>query len=72
MATTADLMTLQQQIRKEIADSLQRVREEMHMAINGRLDTISSISSAMQRLSEGPAKTAQPHKIDTEKVGRQP
>ena len=27
MATTADLMTLQQQIRQEIADSLQRVRE---------------------------------------------
>ena len=30
MATTADLVTLQQQIRQEMADSLQRVREEMH------------------------------------------
>ena len=38
MATTADLMTLQQQIRQEIVDSLQRVRERMHTAINGRLD----------------------------------
>ena len=55
MATTADLMTLLQQIRQEIADSLQRVREEMHTAINGRLDAISSISSAMQRFSAGPA-----------------
>ena len=63
MATTADLMTLQQQTRQEIADSLQRVREEMRMAINGRLDAISSISSAMQRLSAGPAGTAKPFRI---------
>ena len=63
MATTADLMTLQQQIRQEIADSLQRVREEMHTAINGRLDAISSISSAMQRLSAGPAEAAKPYRI---------
>ena len=63
MATAADLMTLQQQIRQEIADSLQRVREEMHTAINGRLDAISSISSAMQRLSAGPAETAKPYRI---------
>ena len=47
MATTADLITLQHQIRQEQADSLQRVREEMHPAINGRLDAMSSISSAM-------------------------
>ena len=63
MATTADLMTLQQQIRQEMTDSLQRVREEVHTAINGRLDAISSISSAMQRLSAGPAETAQPYRI---------
>ena len=36
MATTADFMTLQQQLRKDIADFLQGVREEMHTAINGR------------------------------------
>ena len=63
MATTADLITLQQQIRQEMADSLQRVREEMHTAINGRLDAVSSISSAMQRLSAGPAETAKPYRI---------
>ena len=62
MATT-DLMTLQQQIRQEIVDSLQRVREGMHTAINGRLDAISSISSAMQRLSAGPAETANPYRV---------
>ena len=63
MATPPDLMTLQQQIRQEIADSLQRARQEMHTAINGRLDTISSISSAMQRLSAGPAETAKLYRI---------
>ena len=63
MATTADLMTLQQQISQEMADSLQRVREEVHTAINGRLSAISSISNAMQRLSAGPAETAKPYRI---------
>ena len=56
-------MTLQQQIRQEIAGSLQRVREEMHTAIRGRLDAISSISSDTQRLSAGPAETAKPYRI---------
>ena len=63
MATTADLMTLQQQIRQKMVDSYYRVREEMHTAISGRLDAISSISSTMKRLSAGPAKTAKPYKI---------
>ena len=63
MATEADLMTLQQQIRQEIVDSLQRVRDEMHTAINGRLDATSSASSAMQRLSAGFAETATPYRI---------
>ena len=63
MATTADFMTLQQQIRQEIAESLQRLREEMHTAINGRMYAISSISSAIQRLSAGPAEKAKPYRI---------
>ena len=63
MATTADLMTLQQQIRQVIADSLQRFRREMQTATNGRLDAISSISSAMQRLSAGLAETAKPYTV---------
>ena len=56
-------MTLQQQIRQEMSDSLQRVCGEMHTAINGRLIAISSISSAMQRLSAGPAGACKPHRI---------
>ena len=50
-------------IRQEMADSLLRVREEMHTATNGKLDAISSISSAMQRLSAGPAVTTRPYRI---------
>ena len=42
---------------------MQRVREDMHTAINGRLDAISSISRAMQELSAGPVETAKPYKI---------
>ena len=75
MATAADSMTLQQQIRQEMADSLQRVREEMHTAINGRLEAISSISSAMQRISAGPAEAAKPSRTSDlilEELGRQP
>ena len=75
MAATADLLKLQQQIRQDIADSLQRVREEMHTATNGRLDAISNISSAMKRLSAGPAENSQAVKdqrLDTEELGRQP
>ena len=75
MATTADLMTLQQQIRQEIVDSLQRVRDGVHTAINGRLDAISSIPSAMQRLSAGSSRNSQSvqsQRSDTEELGRQP
>ena len=35
----------------------------MHTAINGKPDAIRSISSAMQRLSAGPAETAKPYRI---------
>ena len=40
-----------------------RLREEMHTAIYDKLDTISSISSAMQNFSAGPAETAKPYRI---------
>ena len=63
VASTADLMTLQQQIRQEMADSLQRLREEMQTAVNDRLDAISSIPSAMRRFLAGPAETAKPYRI---------
>ena len=51
MATTADLMTLQQ------------VREDMHTAINGTPVAIGSISSAVQRISAGSTEPAKPYRI---------
>ena len=42
---------------------MQRAREEMHTAINGRMDAISSISSAMQRLSAGLTETAKRYRV---------
>ena len=42
---------------------MQQAREEMHTAIDGRLDAISRFCSAMQRLSAGPAEAAKPHRI---------
>ena len=36
---------------------------QIHTAINGRLDAISSISSAVQRFSACPAETAKPYRI---------
>ena len=44
-------------------DSLRRGRGETHTAIDGRLDAISNTSSAMQRLSAGPAERAKPYRI---------
>ena len=43
MATAADLVTVQQQIRQEMADSLQRVREEMHTAITGAMQRLEQV-----------------------------
>ena len=63
MASTAKLAALQHQIRQELADSAQRIREEMHATINGRVDAMNSISSALQRISAGLAETAKPRKI---------
>ena len=73
MATTADLMTLQKQIRQERTDLLQRVRADMHTAIIGILDATSSISSAM-RLSRScrNIQAVQDQRLDPEELGRQP
>ena len=55
-------MTLQQQVRHEIAASLQRVREEMHTAIDGKLGC-NQQQLQCYRLSAGPAEVAKPYRI---------
>ena len=75
MATAADLMTLQQQIRQELADSLRGVREEMDTAISGRLDAINSISQCHAKALSRSCRNSQAEReqrLDTEELGRQP
>ena len=51
MVTPADLVTLQQQLRQEVADVIQQLRAEVNDAINGRMDMMNSISTAIQNVS---------------------
>ena len=46
MVTPADLVTLQQQLRQEVADVIQQLRAEVNEAISGRMDMMNSISAA--------------------------
>ena len=51
MVTVADLAVLQQQLRQEVADVMQQLRTEMNETINGRMDMLNSISTAIQNVS---------------------
>ena len=43
MVTPGDVAALQHQFRQELADSAQRIREEVHTTISGRIDTMNGI-----------------------------
>ena len=62
MVTTADLAVFQQQLRQEVADVIQQLRTEMNEKINGRMEMLSSISTAIQNV---PMKTndSKPYRI---------
>ena len=62
MVTPADLVTLQQQLRQEIADVIQQLRAEVNEAISGRMDMMNSISAALQRMTAKPAES-KPYRI---------
>ena len=47
MVTPADLVTLQQQLRQEVADVIQQLRAEVNESINGRMDMTKSIGAAL-------------------------
>ena len=51
MVTAADLAAFQQQLRQEMADVIQQLRTEMSEKINGRMDMLNSISTAIQNMS---------------------
>ena len=62
MVTPADLVTLQQQLRQEVADVIQQLRAEVNEAISGRMDMMNSISAALQRMTAKPAES-KPYRI---------
>ena len=55
-------MTLQQQLRQEVADVIQQLRAEVNEAINDRMDTMNSSSAALQRMTAKPAES-KPYRI---------
>ena len=62
MVTTADMAVFQQQLRQEVADVIQQLRTEMNEKINGRMDMLNSISTAIQNMSVKP-NDFKPYKI---------
>ena len=51
MVTTADFAVFQQQLRQEITDVIQQLRTEMNETVNGRMDMLNSINTALQNVS---------------------
>ena len=51
MVTAADLAVFQQQLRQEVEDVIQQLRTEMNETINGRMDMLNSINTALQNVS---------------------
>ena len=62
MVTAADMATFQQQLRQEMADVIQQFRAERNETINGRIDMLSSINTALQNVSATPA-TSKPYRV---------
>ena len=53
--TAADMVHLQQQVRQEMADEIQQVRNEPNETANGRLDMLNGIATALQRVTANAA-----------------
>ena len=51
MVSTADFAVFQQQLRQEMTDVMQQLRTEMNETVNGRMDMLNSINTALQNVS---------------------
>ena len=51
MVTTADFPVFQQQLRQEMTDVIQQLCTEMNETVNGRMDMLNSINTALQNVS---------------------
>ena len=61
--TTADLVSLQQQFRQELADAVVQIRNEMRNEVNGRLDLLNSMTTAILNIATASSNGTRPHKI---------
>ena len=52
MVTLADFAVFQQQLRQEMTDVIQQLRTEMNETVNGRIDMLNSINTALQNVSK--------------------
>ena len=52
MVTTADFAIFQQQLRQEMTDVIQQLRTKMNETVNGRMDMLNSINTALQNVSK--------------------
>ena len=62
MVTTADFAAFQQQMRQEVADAMQQLRVEITGPINGRVDMLGSINTALQNVAAKPVDS-KPYRI---------
>ena len=62
MVTTADFVVFQQQLRQEMTDVIQQLRTEMNEKVNGRMDMLNSINTALQNVSARPPEN-KPYRI---------
>ena len=69
MVTTADLVTLQQQLRQEVADVIQQLIAEVNEAISGRMDMMNSINAALPRVTAKSAES-KPYRISVKRGGK--
>ena len=51
MVTAVDFAVFQQQLRQEMTDVIQQLRTEMNETVNGRMDMLNSINTALQNVS---------------------
>ena len=51
MVTARDMVTLQQQLTKEMADLIQQLRTELNETASGRIDMLNSINTDLQNVS---------------------
>ena len=62
MVTAANMVTFQKQLRSDMAGMVHQLRTEMNETVNGRIDMLSSVNTALQSASVNPV-ACKPYRI---------